>query len=69
MADIRALEPYVSKQELARLICVSTRWVEIRVDEGLPSAMIGGRRKFKLSEVMPWLAANGHFYEEGDRAA
>ncbi len=52
----RALwEPWVSKQQLAAHLGYSTRWVELRVREGLPSRKIGGRRKFHLSAVEAWL--------------
>jgi predicted DNA-binding transcriptional regulator AlpA len=48
-------EPWLSKQQIADYFGRSTRWVELRVREGLPSKMIGGRRGFKLSEVEAWI--------------
>jgi predicted DNA-binding transcriptional regulator AlpA len=51
---IRA-EPWLSKRQIADYFGRSTRWVELRVREGLPSKMIGGRRGFQLSEVEAWL--------------
>ncbi len=34
-------EPWVTKQELARHLRYSTRWVELRQREGLPSVLMG----------------------------
>jgi hypothetical protein len=48
-------EPWLSKRQIADYFGRSTRWVELRVREGLPSKMIGGRRGFRLSEVEAWL--------------
>ena len=43
-------EPWLSKRQIADYFGRSTRWVELRVREGLPSKMIGGRRGFHPSE-------------------
>jgi hypothetical protein len=51
----RATEPWLSKRQVADHFGRSTRWVELRVREGLPSHMIGGRRGFRLSEVESWV--------------
>jgi excisionase family DNA binding protein len=48
-------EPWLSKQQLAAHLGYSTRWVELRVREGLPSRKMGGRRRFRLSAVEDWL--------------
>lgn len=48
-------EPWLSKRQIAEHLGRSTRWVELRVREGLPSKMIGGRRGFRLSEVEAWI--------------
>jgi predicted DNA-binding transcriptional regulator AlpA len=48
-------EPWLSKRQIADYFGRSTRWVELRMREGLPSKMIGGRRGFRLSEVEAWL--------------
>jgi len=53
-------EPWLSKKQIAMHFGMSTRWVELRVNEGMPSTLIGGRRKFRLSQV------NG-FLKERDR--
>lgn len=49
------IEPWLSKRQVADYLGRSTRWVELRVREGLPSKMIGGRRGFKLSEIEAWI--------------
>jgi predicted DNA-binding transcriptional regulator AlpA len=48
-------ESWLSKRQIADYFGRSTRWVELRVREGLPSKMIGGRRGFRLSEVEAWI--------------
>lgn len=48
-------EPWVSKQQVAAHLGYSTRWIELRMHEGLPSRKMGGRRKFQLSAVEAWL--------------
>lgn len=50
-----AAEPWLSKRQIADYLGRSTRWVELRVREGLPSKMIGGRRGFRVSEVEAWI--------------
>jgi predicted DNA-binding transcriptional regulator AlpA len=49
-------EPWVSKAQVASYLGRSKRWVELRVREGMPSRMIGGRRAYRLSEVDAWIA-------------
>lgn len=48
-------EPWLSKRQLAAYFGFSTRWVELRVREGMPSEVIGGRRRFRVSECEEWL--------------
>jgi phage terminase Nu1 subunit (DNA packaging protein) len=48
-------EQLVTKKQLAASLGFSTRWVELRVREGMPSVVIGNRRRFRISEVMRWL--------------
>jgi hypothetical protein len=55
-----AAERLVTKRQLAEHLSRSTRWVELRVREGLPSEPPTTRypqRRFRLSEVEAWLAA------------
>ncbi|UGS35503.1 helix-turn-helix transcriptional regulator [Capillimicrobium parvum] len=50
-------EPELSKRQLADRLGYSTRWVELRVREGMPTSSIkGNQRRFLLSEVETWLA-------------
>lgn len=49
------LEPWMTKQQIAEHLGFSTRWVEIRMREGLPSSTMGGRRRYLASEVEAWL--------------
>lgn len=48
-------EPWVTKAHLAAYLGRSNRWVELKVCDGVPSHMIGGRRAFRISEVDQWL--------------
>lgn len=52
-------EPWLSKRQVAGHFGYSTRWVELRVKDGMPSQMIGGHRKFRLSECELWLLERG----------
>jgi len=48
-------EPWRSKREIAAFYSVSLRWIEARLGEGMPSRLIGGQRRLRLSEVDVWL--------------
>jgi len=50
-------EPEMSKRQLAQWLGFSTRWVELRVREGMPSRIQGNQRRFRLSECEAWLAS------------
>lgn len=52
-------EPWVSKKQLAGHFGYSIRWVELRVREGMPSQMIGGQRRFRISECESWVMERG----------
>jgi hypothetical protein len=55
-----AAEQLLTKRQLAQHLSRSTRWVELRVREGMPSEAPTARypqRRFRLSEVEAWLAA------------
>ena len=49
-------EPWVTKKHVAAHLGFSTRWVELRVREGMPSRLVGGHRRFRLSVVEAWIA-------------
>ena len=53
------LEPWRNKHELAAHYGFSVRWVEARLAEGLPSVLIGGQRRFRLSETDRYLLGAG----------
>jgi len=48
-------ESYRTKRQIAEHYGLSTRTVDRKVEEGMPFEYIGGRRRFKLSEVDAWL--------------
>lgn len=50
-----AHEPWLTKQELARYLGFSLRWVELRVREGMPCERFGSRLRFQRTEVEQWL--------------
>jgi predicted DNA-binding transcriptional regulator AlpA len=47
-------EPWLSKKQVAVHYGFSTRWVELRVRDGMPSHLRGGQRRFLLSEIEAW---------------
>lgn len=48
-------EPWLTKQELARHLGFSPRWVELRVREGMPCERFGARLRFQRTPVEQWL--------------
>ncbi|MGH2955298.1 MAG: hypothetical protein ACRD2Z_10150 [Thermoanaerobaculia bacterium] len=58
--SVTQLEPWLDKQGLAEHLACGVRWIEDRIAEGMPCALIAGRRKFRISEVEPWLERAGH---------
>jgi len=50
-----SFEPWLTKKQVAAHLGFSTRWVELRIRDGLPSKLIGGQRRFRLSEVEMWI--------------
>lgn len=57
---VTQLEKWMTKAELAEHLGCGVRWIEMRTAEGMPSAVIAGRRKYRASEVEPWLERAGH---------
>jgi len=47
----------LNKRQLAKRLNRSTRWVELRVREGMPSEFHGDVRIFRMSRVQAWLRA------------
>lgn len=58
VVDFGGPGPLLSKRQLAQHPAInrSTRWVELRVAEGMPSRLDGNKRMFSLPEVEEWLA-------------
>lgn len=50
-------EPWLSKKQLADYFGYSTRWVELRVRDGMPAHRMGGQLRFRVSEAEPWVEA------------
>lgn len=55
--DFGRTDALLAKKQFARHpeIRRSTRWVEMRVREGMPSRMDGNRRIFPLDDCLAWL--------------
>lgn len=60
------LEPWLGKAAIAEYFACSEKWIELRMDEGLPHARIAGRIKFRASDVERWLEDNGHLERMND---
>lgn len=60
------LEPWLDKRALAAHLSCSIRSIQTALTEGMPHAVIFGRVKFRVSQVEPWLEANGHLMRVGD---
>lgn len=56
---VAQIEQLVGKKEVAERFGVSPRKVGYWLQDGLPSVMLDGRRKFRLSEVEGWLVRSG----------
>lgn len=53
-------EPWLTKQEIARHVGFSARWVELRVKhDGMPHLRIGGRLRFQKGPVDAWMIEYG----------
>lgn len=50
-----AVEPWLTKTQLAKRLHVSVRWIDYRRVEGMPCDKWGGVVRFRLSEVEGWL--------------
>lgn len=62
-----ALRPgWYDKPGIADYFQCSIRWIERRMEEGMPHAHIAGRAKFKPRECERWLEEHGHIERKGD---
>ena len=68
IGQVTVLEPWVDKKELAHLLDCSVSWIEKRMAERMPHAIIAGRVKFKVSQVEPWLFRRGLMEQRGEVA-
>lgn len=62
---VHQLEPWVTKKEIAVHLGCSVSWVEKRMAQGMPYAVIAGRVKVRASEVEAWLDERGHIDRKG----
>jgi hypothetical protein len=56
LVDVSQMERYCSKREIAAHYGLSLRTIERWQFDGCPSRLIGGVRRFLISEVELWLA-------------
>lgn len=63
--EIASMEKWLGKAKIAAQFDCSIRWIERRMEEGLPHTHIAGRAKFRVSEVEPWLWEHGHIERRG----
>jgi hypothetical protein len=65
------IEPLVTKKTLADHYGLSVRTVNYAMTLGLPKVQVGGRVRFRFSEVQPWFEQNGcrRFAAEGIKMA
>jgi hypothetical protein len=68
-ATFERTEPWLDKRGIAGHLACSVRWIERRMEDGLPHRHIAGRAKFRVSEVEPWLEDHGHIEQRGEVAA
>lgn len=66
MSEVAQLERWFDKRGLAAHLSCSVRWIERRMEEGMPHTHIAGRAKFRISEVEPWLWEHGHIERRGE---
>jgi hypothetical protein len=59
-------ERWLDKRALAEHLACSIRSIDLAVKDGMPHAIIFGRRKFRVSEVEAWLEATGRLTLRGD---
>lgn len=62
------LEPWLDKRRLANYLGCGVRWIEYRMEGGMPHTIIAGRVKFRASTVEPWLEGQGYLVRRGERA-
>jgi hypothetical protein len=68
-ADAHQCERWLSKTEMAEHLGCTTRSIDLLCQQGLPYAILIGRRKFQISPVIAWLEATGNLRRHGTLAA
>lgn len=58
--EVIQLERWKTKAEIAEFFGVSLRTIQYWTAQGMPNAMIGGRRKYRETECEPWAERAGH---------
>lgn len=53
--EVATLPKWLDKRGIARELSCSVRYIERRMEEGMPHAHIAGRAKFRIEEVEAWL--------------
>jgi hypothetical protein len=56
---------WLDKASIADYFGLSISFIEKRMAEGLPHAVIGRRTKFRVQEVEPWLEEHGYLTRRG----
>jgi putative cell wall-binding protein len=54
-SDNQLYEPWLTKQQLSEHLAVSDRWIEMQQHVGLPYLRMGGRNRYRVSEVEAWI--------------
>ena len=67
--EVRELERWLDKAGIAQHFSCSIRWIERRMEEGLPHTHIAGKAKFRVSEAEPWLWEHGYIKRRGEVVA
>jgi hypothetical protein len=68
-AEVSPNERWLGKKRIAEHFDCSVRWIERRMEEGLPHAHIAGRAKFQVTVVAAWLDEHGFIERRGDQPA
>lgn len=51
----RMVDAVLTKKQLASYLKCSTKTIDRRTKEGMPSFMLGAQRRYRLKDVMEWL--------------
>lgn len=59
IAERDVTELWQTKSQTAEILGVSVRWLELRINEGMPHREIAGKRVLRIPEVEGWLRKRG----------